>query len=79
MSKSMAMNEFLFTKLVEEDIGNISFLQDGTTCHIAEATLYVLRPVFEDLVISHRSDVIWPPRSCDWTPLDYYLWDAREN
>ena len=33
------LNEFLFTKIEEEDIGNIWFQQDGATCHTAEATL----------------------------------------
>ena len=28
-----------------------------------EATLDVLRPVFEDRIINSRADVIWPPRS----------------
>ena len=41
-------NEFLFTKIEEEDIGNIWFHQDGDTCRTAAATLDVLRPVFED-------------------------------
>ena len=59
-----------------EDIGNIWFQQDRATCQTAEATLDVLSPDFEDRIISHRADVIWPPRSCDLTPLDYYLWDA---
>ena len=40
------LNEFLFTKIEEEDIGNIWFQQDGATCHTAEATLEILRPVF---------------------------------
>ena len=44
--------------------------------HTAEATLDVLRPVFEDYIISRRADVVWPPRSCDLTKLDYYLWGA---
>ena len=48
------LNEFLFTKIEEEDIGNIWFQQDNATCHTAEATLYVLRPVFEDRIISCR-------------------------
>ncbi len=39
------LNKFLFTKIEEEDIGNIWFQQDGATCHTAEATLDVLRPV----------------------------------
>ena len=67
------LNEFLFTKIEEEDIGNIWFQQDGATCHTAEATLDVLRPVFEDRIISRKADVVWPPRSCDLTPLDDYL------
>ena len=73
------LNEFLFPKIEEEDIGNIWFQQDGDTCHIAEATLDVLSPVFEDRIISRRSDVVWPPRCCDLTPLDYYLWGAVKD
>ena len=73
------MNEFLFTKIEEQDIGNIWFQQDGATCHTAKATLDVLRPVFEDRIISRRADVLWPPQSCDLTPLDYYLWGAVKD
>ena len=65
------LNEFLFT---EEDIGNVWFQQDGATCHTAEATLDVLRSVFEDRIISRRADVVWPPRGYNLTLLDYYLW-----
>ena len=70
------MNEYLFTKIVEEDIDNIWCEQDGVTCHTAEATLNVLCPVFEDRIITRRADVVWPPQSCDLTPLDYYLFGA---
>ena len=56
------LNECLFTKIEEEDMGNIRFQRDDVTCHIAEA------------------DVVWPPRSCDLTPLDYYLWgDVKDK
>ena len=65
------LNEFLFTKIEEEDIGNIWFQQDSATCHTAEATLDVLHPVFEHRIISRRAEVVWPPRS-----LGYYLWGA---
>ena len=68
------LNEFLFTKIEEEDIGKIWFQQDGATCHKAEATLDVLRPVFEDRIISSRADVVWPLRT-----LDYYLWGAAKD
>ena len=65
------LNEFLFKKIEEEDIGNIWFQQ--------EATLDVLCAVFEDRIISRRADVVWPPRSCDLTPLDYYLWGGVKD
>ena len=73
------LNQFLFPKIEEVDIGNIWFQQDGATCHTAEATLDVLRPVFEDLVINCKADVVWPPRSIDLKPLDYYLWGAFKD
>ena len=56
------LNEFLFTKIEEEDIGNMWFQQDGSTSNTAEATLDVLLPVFENRIISRRADVVWPPR-----------------
>ena len=56
---------FLFPKIEEGNIGNIWFQQDGAMCHTAEATLDVLRPVFEDRIISSRADVVWPPRRFD--------------
>ena len=45
----------------------------------AEATLDVLRSVFKDGIISRRAHVIWLPRSCDLTPLDYFLWGAVKD
>ena len=48
------LNEFLFTKIEEQDIGNICFQQWGATCHTAEATLNALRPVFEDRIITSQ-------------------------
>ena len=73
------MNEFLFIKIEEQDIGNIWFQQDGAACHTAEASLDVLRPVFEDRIISRKANVVWPPRSCDLTLLDYYLWGVVKD
>ena len=49
------LNEFLCTKIEEEDIGNIWFQQDIATCHTSEATFDILRPVFEDRIISLKS------------------------
>ena len=36
-------------------------------------------PVCEDRIISRRADIVWQPRSCDLTPLDYYLWFAIKD
>ena len=69
------LNKFFFTKIEEQDIGNIWFQQDSATCH----TVNFLRPVFEDCIISRRADVVWSPRIYDLTPLDYYLWGAVKD
>ena len=49
------LNAFLFTKTQEEDIGNIWFQKEGATCHSAEVTFDVLRPVYEYRIISRRA------------------------
>ncbi|GFX83421.1 putative LOC100569746 [Trichonephila clavipes] len=50
------------------------FQQDGATCHTARATIDLLKNTFGDRLISRLGPVNWPPRSCDLTPLDYFLW-----
>ena len=45
----------------------------------AAKTFDVFRPVFKDRIFSRRVDVVWPPRSCALTPLDYYLWGAIKD
>ena len=35
----------------------------------------IIGPFFSKM----SKDVNWPPRSCDWTPLDYFLWGAIED
>ncbi|GFV94818.1 transposable element Tc3 transposase [Trichonephila clavipes] len=42
--------------------------------HISCATIYLLKDTFGDRLISRFGPVNWPPRSCDLTPLDYFLW-----
>ncbi|GFU84133.1 zinc finger protein 112 [Trichonephila clavipes] len=50
------------------------FQQDGATCDTARATIDLLKDTFGDRLISRFGPVNWPPRSCDLTPLDYFLW-----
>lgn len=71
--------EYLFTTIEDEDLGDIWIQQDGATCHTANVTIDLLRTVFGNRIISRNSDVVWPSRSCDLTPLDYYLWRAVKD
>ena len=73
------LNEFLFPKIEEDDMDDILFQQEGATCHTANVTIDLLRIVFENLITSRNSDVNWPPRSCDLTPFDYFLWGAVKD
>jgi len=73
------LNEFLFPKIQEYYVDDIWFQQDGATCHTAKVTLDLLSTVFENRIISRNSEVNWPPRSCDLSPLDYFLWGAVKD
>ncbi|GFU64068.1 DUF4817 domain-containing protein [Trichonephila clavipes] len=44
------------------------------TYHTARATIDLLKDTFGDHLISRFGPVNWPLRSCDLTPLDYFLW-----
>ncbi|GFV85709.1 putative DD41D transposase [Trichonephila clavipes] len=46
----------------------------SATCHTARATIDLLKDTLGDRLISRFGPVNWPPRSCDLTPLDYFLW-----
>ncbi|GFW06709.1 DUF4817 domain-containing protein [Trichonephila clavipes] len=61
-------------ELNNHDVQKLWFQQDGATCHTARATIDLLKDTFGDHLISRFGPVNWPPRSCDLTPLDYFLW-----
>ncbi|GFU84584.1 uncharacterized protein TNCV_1526361 [Trichonephila clavipes] len=61
-------------ELNKHDVQELWFQQDGATCHTARATIDLLKDTFGDRLISRFGPVNWPPRSCDLTPLDYFLW-----
>ncbi|GFX18616.1 hypothetical protein TNCV_3310771 [Trichonephila clavipes] len=41
---------------------------------LSRATIDLLKDTFGDRLISRFGPVNWSPRSCDLTPLDYFLW-----
>ena len=68
------MEDYLWPELDELDINDIWFQQDGATSHTARVTIDLLKGKFGERVISRNGLVEWPPRSCDLTPLDVFLW-----
>lgn len=73
------ITDFLWPIIDQMDVEDIWFQQDGAPCHTSNATIDLLREKFGERVISRRAEVAWPPRSCDLTPLDYYLWGAVKD
>ncbi|GFU63825.1 uncharacterized protein TNCV_3496371 [Trichonephila clavipes] len=71
--RAMITNSFI-PELNNHDVQELWFQQDGATCHTARATIDLLKDTFGDRLISRFGPVNWPPRSCDLTPLDYFLW-----
>ncbi|GFX38404.1 transposable element Tc3 transposase [Trichonephila clavipes] len=68
------ITNFLIPELNNQDVQEQWFQQDGATCHTVRATIDSLKDTFGDRLISRFGPVNWPPRSCDLTPLDYFLW-----
>ncbi|GFV37572.1 DUF4817 domain-containing protein [Trichonephila clavipes] len=68
------ITNFFIPELNNHDVQELWFQQYGATCHTARATINLLKDTFGDRLISRFGPVNWPPRSCDLTPLDYFLW-----
>jgi hypothetical protein len=47
------------------------FQQDGATCHTSNACMREIANYFGDRLMSKN---LWPPRSPDLTPPDFFLW-----
>ncbi|GFW48190.1 uncharacterized protein TNCV_2382741 [Trichonephila clavipes] len=71
--RAMITNLFI-PELNNHDVQELWFQQDGATCHTGRATIDLLKDTFGDHLISRFGPVNWLPRSCDITPLDYFLW-----
>ncbi|GFV54597.1 hypothetical protein TNCV_3578511 [Trichonephila clavipes] len=66
------INNFFIPELNNHDVQELWF-QDGSTSHTARAAIDLLKDTFGDRLISRFGPVDWPPRSCDLTPLDYFV------
>ncbi|GFY05575.1 transposable element Tc3 transposase [Trichonephila clavipes] len=68
------ITNFFIPELNNQDVQELWFQQDGATCHTARATIDLLKDTLGDRLISRFGPVNWPPRSCDLTPVVYFLW-----
>jgi hypothetical protein len=60
-----------FISLLNEEERFYWLQQDGAASHTANSTMEMLKRFFDDRIISKN---LWPPRSPDLTPPDYFLW-----
>jgi len=65
---------FLWRFLNEMNSEEFYFQQNGATCHTSGVTIALLRENFYYRHLSLRGDQLWPPRSCDLTLCDFFLW-----
>ncbi|GFY21223.1 transposable element Tc3 transposase [Trichonephila clavipes] len=68
------ITNFFIPELNNHDVQELWFQQDGAICPPARATIDLLKDTFATALISRFGPVNCPPRSCDLTPLDYFLW-----
>ncbi|GFU63578.1 uncharacterized protein TNCV_4256191 [Trichonephila clavipes] len=68
------ITNFFIPELNNHDVQELWFQQHGATCYTARATIDLLKDTLGDRLISRFGPVNWPPRSCDLTPLGYFLW-----
>lgn len=72
----------IITNIVEEFIDNLPFgrpenlwyQMDGAPAHSTRAVDRKLTMLFEDRWWGNKGPLLWPPRSPDLTPLDFFLW-----
>ncbi|GFX53697.1 DUF4817 domain-containing protein [Trichonephila clavipes] len=68
------ITNFFIPELNNHGVQELWFQQDSATCPTARAAIDLLKDTFGDRLISRFGPVNWPPRSCNLTPLDYFLW-----
>ncbi|CAK1550005.1 unnamed protein product [Leptosia nina] len=68
------ITNFFNPKLNNHDVQELWLQQDGATCHTACAAIDLLKDTFGHRLITRFGPVNWSPRSCELTPLDYFLW-----
>ena len=66
------ITEFSLLAIEEYDLENMYFQQGGVTCHTIRAIIALLQEIFPGRIISHRSDINFPP-------LDFFCGATRKT
>ena len=67
------ITRFFPPKLDDIDVADMRFQRDDATRHTANETIQLPHETFPGRVLFRFGDQNWPPRSCDLTPLDFFL------
>jgi len=51
--------------------GTMSLKKNGAACHTSNASMREIEGFFKERIISKN---LWPPRSPDLTPADFFIW-----
>ncbi|GFW66151.1 hypothetical protein TNCV_1710501 [Trichonephila clavipes] len=73
-SSSVSVLQFLVLKTRKSFAVPSSLILAPYVLGDTRATIDLLKDTFGDRLISRFGPVNWPPRSCDLTPLDHFLW-----
>ncbi|GFX29893.1 uncharacterized protein TNCV_4750211 [Trichonephila clavipes] len=72
---SLLRNKIIPDLQARQCLSRIIFMQDGAPPHITHCVTDVLEHHFtEERVISRQFRHLWPPRSLDLNPCDFWLW-----
>ena len=64
-------------QLTDDELTIGYYQQDGATCHTSNASMREIESFFFKTELSQKN--VWPPRSPDLTPADFFLWGLLEG
>ena len=73
--QTVILTKFI-NQLHDDEIMRGYFQQDGVTAHTAQTTIEFLQQSYGNRIISQG---LWPPRSPDLTPPNYFLFGQVKN
>ena len=80
--KPPSLKQYVFPQIEtfeQETVSRVIFTQDGAPPHFSCFVTDVLHERFPDAWIERGGPILWPPRSPDLSPLDFFLWGYIKN